>query len=318
MRAFDAGARAYPHPRRHRRRAAAHTRCCRPARVGGEGGTDYIFADVACGRRIYITRNTVRAVPATATTPAHDRDPRPGVRVRHRNTQVDRRNPRAPRAMAPRSIRKSGHGFSSDHPDVAMWDTKTMQLIKKIPADSGFGPDGHSCGDSYKQRVYVFSHPTKSAEACSTRSMVKFPRPDGNLGGVPEQGVADGKAGTLYVVMQDAEGGVAKVDVNTMKTVAHFPFHDQRRLVQRSLRARREKSHFVRRLRHVRWIAARGRRRQRADATAARQLPNPMMVILSADDGHIITSLLLGGGLQTAPRSTRTRWKRSVRTATAR
>ena len=118
---------------------------------------------------------------------------------------------------------KSGHGFSSDHPDVAMWDTKSMQLIKKIPADSGFGPDG-ILADSYKQRVYVFSHPTKSAgvfDAVDGKFLGQI-----NLGGVPEQGVADGK-GTLYVVMQDAEGGVAKVDVNTMKTVAHFPFHDK-------------------------------------------------------------------------------------------
>src|SRR5487761_2094908 len=41
------------------------------ARVGGEGGWDYIYADVE-GRRIYITRNTVRAVPATETSPARD------------------------------------------------------------------------------------------------------------------------------------------------------------------------------------------------------------------------------------------------------
>src|SRR5689334_16981814 len=39
------------------------------ARVGGEGGTDYIHANVD-DRRLYITRNAVRAVPATDTTPA--------------------------------------------------------------------------------------------------------------------------------------------------------------------------------------------------------------------------------------------------------
>src|SRR5207248_9851299 len=39
------------------------------ARVGGEGGTDYIHADPV-GRRLYITRNAVRAVPATDSTPA--------------------------------------------------------------------------------------------------------------------------------------------------------------------------------------------------------------------------------------------------------
>src|SRR5258708_15702433 len=41
------------------------------AKVGGEGGTDYIFAD-ADGRRLYITRNAVRAVPAADGAPARD------------------------------------------------------------------------------------------------------------------------------------------------------------------------------------------------------------------------------------------------------
>src|SRR3954470_8068763 len=39
------------------------------AKVGGEGGTDYIFADTA-GRRLYITRGATPARPATDTTPA--------------------------------------------------------------------------------------------------------------------------------------------------------------------------------------------------------------------------------------------------------
>ena len=39
------------------------------ARVGGEGGWDYIYADAA-GRRLYIPRGATRAVAATDTTPA--------------------------------------------------------------------------------------------------------------------------------------------------------------------------------------------------------------------------------------------------------
>src|SRR5438309_2243525 len=39
------------------------------ARVGGEGGWDYIFAD-AEGRRLYIPRGATRDVAATDTTPA--------------------------------------------------------------------------------------------------------------------------------------------------------------------------------------------------------------------------------------------------------
>src|SRR5262252_6522347 len=39
------------------------------AKVGGEGGTDYIFADVV-GRRLYITRGATQAQAATDTRPA--------------------------------------------------------------------------------------------------------------------------------------------------------------------------------------------------------------------------------------------------------
>jgi DNA-binding beta-propeller fold protein YncE len=258
------------------------------ARVGGEGGTDYIFADVV-GRRIYITRNTVRAVPATATTPAHDAIPG-RVSVFDINTLALIGEIPGTAGNGAAVDPKSGHGFSSDHPDVAMWDTKTMRLIKKIPADSGFGPDG-ILADSYKQRVYVFSHPTKTAGV--------FDAVDGkylghiDLGGVPEQAVADGK-GTLYVVLQDAEGGVAKVDVNTMKTVAHFPFHDKGGSCNGL--ALDAKNHIL----FAACATSGGLQPAVAGANGQmqpqRQLPNPMMVILSADDGHIITSLPLAGG----------------------
>src|SRR3982750_2315872 len=44
-------------------------RVLRTARVGGEGGSDYIYADEAA-RRLYIPRGGTRAVPATETKPA--------------------------------------------------------------------------------------------------------------------------------------------------------------------------------------------------------------------------------------------------------
>src|SRR3954465_8555092 len=44
------------------------------AKVGGEGGWDYIYAD-PIGRRISIPRGAVRAVAATDSTPARDAVP---------------------------------------------------------------------------------------------------------------------------------------------------------------------------------------------------------------------------------------------------
>src|SRR3954451_23418132 len=44
------------------------------SRVGGEGGTDYIYANPIDGR-LYITRNAVRAIPATDSAPAREAVP---------------------------------------------------------------------------------------------------------------------------------------------------------------------------------------------------------------------------------------------------
>ena len=122
------------------------------ARVGGEGGWDYIYAD-AGGRRLYIPRGATRAVAATDTTPAlaavparltiFDLDTLEGVGeivgVGGNGTAI---NPR------------SGHGFTSDHPKVSMFDTKPMTLIKSIDVGAA-RPDGIYF-DDFNDRVYVF------------------------------------------------------------------------------------------------------------------------------------------------------------------
>ena len=82
-----------------------------------------------------------------------------------------------------------------------MFDTKTMKLIKTIDVGDA-APDG-ILFDAFNERVYVFSHPTKNATVIDAKDGTVLGTID--LGGVPEQGVADGK-GTLYVVMQDAAG----------------------------------------------------------------------------------------------------------------
>ncbi|MDQ2925961.1 MAG: hypothetical protein M3R43_10455 [Acidobacteriota bacterium] len=85
------------------------------------------------------------------------------------------------------------------------------------------GPDGILV-DDFNQRVYVFSHPTKDATVIDAKDGTVLGTID--LGGVPEQGVADGK-GMLYVVMQDAVGSVTAVDFKTMKATAHYSFIDK-------------------------------------------------------------------------------------------
>ena len=242
------------------------------ARVGGEGGSDYIYADVD-GRKLYIPRGGSRAVAATDSTPA-----KAGVPGRITVFDLETLAPLGELpgtggngvAVDPRS----GHGFSSSKP-VSMFDTKTLSLIKTIDVGAA-QPDG-ILFDSFNDRVYVFSHPTKDATVIDSRDGSVLGTID--LGGVPEQGVADGK-GTLYVVMQDAAGSVTVVDTKAMKATAHYPLGDVGRCNGLALDVRN----------HVLFAAC------AVSGNPPAQPPQPMMVILNADHGDILASLPLAGG----------------------
>ena len=94
-----------------------------------------------------------------------------------------------------------------------------MKLIKTIDVGEA-QPDGIYF-DAFNERVYVYSHPTKDAIVIDAKNGSVLGKID--LGGVPEESVADGN-GMLYVVMQDAEGSVTAVDVKTMKAVATLEY----------------------------------------------------------------------------------------------
>jgi DNA-binding beta-propeller fold protein YncE len=243
------------------------------AKVGGEGGWDYIFADAA-GRRLYIPRGATRGVTATDTTAEV-----PALPARLTIFDLDTLKPVGEitgvggngTAVDP----KSGHGFTSDHPKVSMFDTKTMTLMKSIDVGAA-RPDG-ILFDAFNQRVYVFSHPTKDATVIDTKDGTVLGTID--LGGVPEQGVADGK-GMLYVVMQDAVGSVTAVDVKTMKATAHYSFVDKGGCNGLALDVKNQ----------VLFAAC-----SRSGNPPA-QPAQPMMVILSATDGKILGNVPLAGG----------------------
>ena len=116
---------------------------------------------------------------------------------------------------------KSGHGFASSKP-VAMWDTKTLALIKTIDIDPKSSPDG-ILADPFNQRIYVFSHPTADATVIDAKDGTVLGTVD--LGGAPEQAASDGQ-GHVYVVIQD-KANVAVVDAKTMKVTAHYDFGDK-------------------------------------------------------------------------------------------
>ena len=189
-------------------------------KVGGEGGTDYIYADTA-GRRLYITRGATQAQAAT--------DTRPAVPAFEKRLTIFDLETLAPVGVIPgvggngaTVCPRTGHGFTSDHPQPSMFDVKTMKLIKTIEVPAGFSADGIYC-DTSNDRVYIGSHPTKSLMVVDAKEGTVLGNVD--LGGTPEQTVADGK-GTVYQVLQERPGAVAVVDVKTMKVTKTYPFGD--------------------------------------------------------------------------------------------
>ncbi|MGD1009392.1 MAG: hypothetical protein ABR951_04480 [Candidatus Aminicenantales bacterium] len=167
------------------------------AKVGGAGGFDYVYADVA-GRRLYIPRTG------------------PGARVSVFN--LDTLDPVAeiPNANA-RGVAvdpKSNHGFCSSKP-VVMWDTKTLATIKTIDVQGN--PDG-ILFDPFNERVYVFSHSAPNATVINAKDGSVAGTID--LGGGPEQAVTDGR-GHLYVDIEDKDN-IAVVDAKTLTVTAHY------------------------------------------------------------------------------------------------
>jgi DNA-binding beta-propeller fold protein YncE len=233
------------------------------AKVGGLGGFDYIYAENA-GRRLYIPRGAVQG-----TTPVQAR-----VTVFNLDTLAPIGEIPDVRANGAVVDVKSGHGFASSKP-VAMWDAKTLKLIKTIEIDPKASPDG-ILADPFNQRIYVFSHPTNDAIVIDAKEGKLIGTID--LGGVPEQGVTDGK-GHVYVIIQD-KANVAVVDAKAMKVTAHYSLEDKgSRCNGLALDAKNQVL-----------FAACGQSGNPPVTPA-----QPMMVILNATNGKIITSLPLAG-----------------------
>jgi DNA-binding beta-propeller fold protein YncE len=167
------------------------------AKVGGEGGFDYVYADPD-GRRLYIARSgnpgriTIFNLDTLESAGTIDNVSAHGV------------------AVDP----KSHHAFATSKP-VAMWDTKTMTLIKTIDVEGG--PDG-LLFDAFNDRVYILSHRAPNATVINSKDGSVAGTID--LGGAPEQAVSDGK-GHLYVDIED-KGNIAVVDAKTMTVTAHY------------------------------------------------------------------------------------------------
>src|SRR6202049_1348862 len=167
------------------------------AKVGGEGGFDYISADVE-GRRLYV--------------------PRRGPMGQLTAFNLDTLEPAGtiPNVRAGGAIvdPKSHHGFSTTKP-ITMWDSNTLQVIKTIDVDGR--PDGIMF-DPYDERVWVLSHMPPYATVIDGKEGTVVGTLD--LGGQPEQAVSDGK-GTVYVNIMD-KANTAVVDTKNLTVTKHL------------------------------------------------------------------------------------------------
>ena len=232
------------------------------AKTGGLGGFDYIYADVA-GRRLYIPRGAVQGA-----TPSPAR-----ITVFNLDTLAPAGEIANTRANGAAIDTKSGHGFASSKP-VAMWDTKTLALIKTIDVQGN--PDG-ILDDPFNQRVYVLSHAAPHVTVIDAKDGSVLGTID--LGGAPEQAATDDR-GHVYVDVSD-KSNVAVVDARTMTVTAHYDLGDKGSgLAGLALDAKN----------HVLFVACRN-----SGAAEPGGPLKPMMVILNAEDGKIITSLPLAG-----------------------
>lgn len=158
----------------------------------------------------------------------------------------------------------TGHAFSSSSP-VVMWDTKTLATLKTIEVQGR--PDG-ILFEPATERIYVFSHSQPNATVIDAKDGSVVGTID--LGGAPEQAASDGQ-GHLYVDLEDKDS-IAVVDVKTLKVTAHYELGGKGGGPGGlGLDA---KNHILFAFCHEPAVA----------------------VILSADDGKIITTLPIGKG----------------------
>ena len=167
------------------------------AKVGGEGGFDYVYADTV-GRNVYIARGGAKS----------------RVSIFNLDTMASSGEIANTSARGAAVDAKSHHGFSSSKP-VAMWDSKTLALIKTI--DVKGNPDG-ILNDDFNHRTYVLSHSVPNVTVIDSASGDVLGTFD--IGGAPEQAATDGR-GHLYIDIEDKDA-VAVIDTKTMKMTGSY------------------------------------------------------------------------------------------------
>jgi DNA-binding beta-propeller fold protein YncE len=162
----------------------------------------------------------------------------------------------------------TGHGFATSKP-VTMFDAKTYAVIKKIDVEGN--PDGY-LNDPSNHRFYILSHAAPNVTVLDDKDGTVLGTID--LGGAPEQAVLDGK-GKMFIDVEDKDA-IAIVDTATMKKVGQYSVAEKGGGCAGLAMDTKNGILFA----------------------ACRDKKN--MIILSAADGHILTDLPTGNGVDGA------------------
>jgi len=219
--------------------------------IGGTGGWDYINID-SSARRLYVSHSTqVEVVDADTGKIVGTIADTPGVHGT---------------AIAARFK----HGFTSNGREhkVSMFDTATLQLIKKI--DVGRGPDGIYYDDRTR-RVFTNNHGSHDITAIDASS-------GDVVGTVPVKGDGEqaiiGKDGLIYVNSEDTNEVVA-FDPKSLEVKNRFPIGVAKRPTGLAYDARTN-----------RLFIGCGN--------------EPKMVVMDAANGKVINSFPIGAGVDYA------------------
>jgi DNA-binding beta-propeller fold protein YncE len=153
----------------------------RTAKIGGDGGFDYITADPA-NRTLYVARSGAAG----------------HVGVYNLDTLVQVGDIAGASGHGATVDDATGHGFITSKP-VTMFDAKTFTVIKKIEVQGS--PDGY-LDDPFNSHVYILSHAAPNVTIVDARDGAILGTVD--IGGAPEQAVSDGM-GHIYVDIEDKD-----------------------------------------------------------------------------------------------------------------
>ena len=228
--------------------------------IPGDGQWDYISVDDV-NRRVYVSHGTEIEVLDADSGAVVGKIPAPTVDPSNKSTSMGTHGA----AIAT----KLGRGFTSNGQagSMTIFDLKTLKILGE--AKVGDGADGYLY-DPATQRAFTFSNHTKDGTAVEGATGKVAGSVD--VGGKPEAATADGK-GHIFVNIEDKDM-VLKIDSKKLTVMERWPTDPCKEPASMAI-----------------------------DPAAGRIFigcHNKMLAVMDTENGHVVTTLPIGGGTDAA------------------